>query len=195
MLRENDMDEFLKWKQWNKNKSKQSQQGQWQALDQKHVANRAEGHHHQGRLLCHFKKSPHPSSSPCHGFNAMFVLHGIPISWHNRNFEGEIPWGLCYSDGLHLGKEVPLAVLAFQGGQVSQTVAAKCLGQAVGADKLSLPIHTKCATTVISLLIISCGLRGAHKRQPHLTSCSCLFCGAAVASKAGPFLGAEEPGN
>lgn len=45
---------------------------------------------------------------------------------------------------------------------MNQIVAGKCLGQAVREDRVSLFIHTKCSAVVISLLIISCGLTGAH---------------------------------
>ena len=45
---------------------------------------------------------------------------------------------------------------------MNQTVAGKRLGQAAGEDRVSLFIYTKCSVVVISLLIISCGLRGAH---------------------------------
>lgn len=47
-------------------------------------------------------------------------------------------------------------------GANEQTVSGKCLGQAVREDRVSLFIHTECLAAVISLLIISCGLRGAH---------------------------------
>jgi hypothetical protein len=78
---------------------------------------------------------------------------------------------------------------------MNRIVAAKCLGQATGEDRVSLFIHTKCSTVVISLLIISCGLRVAHEPWHHHTGCSCLFCGPSVASKAGPSFGSRGPGN
>lgn len=49
---------------------------------------------------------------------------------------------------------------------MNQTVAGKRLGQAAGEDRVSLFIYTKCSTVVTSLLIISCGLRGAHSHGP-----------------------------
>ena len=45
---------------------------------------------------------------------------------------------------------------------MNQIVAGKCLGHIAREDRVSLFIHTKCSAVVISLLIISCGLRGAR---------------------------------
>lgn len=72
---------------------------------------------------------------------------------------------------------------------MKQVVAGNCLGQNVGEDRLSLLIHTKCLAVVISLLIISCGLRGAHSDS--ITSLAAQL----QLQSLGLYLGVEGPGN
>lgn len=78
---------------------------------------------------------------------------------------------------------------------MNQMVAGKCLGQAVQEDRVSLLIHTKCVAVVISLLIISCGLRDA--RSHGITSLATPIHSVAQLhlQRLGLSLGAEGPSN
>lgn len=84
---------------------------------------------------------------------------------HSRGFRrgadgaGPARWGGVGVGGI---RAPPSAALAFLGGRMNRTEAAKCLGQPVGEDRVSLFIHIKCSVVVISVLIISCELGGAH---------------------------------
>lgn len=78
---------------------------------------------------------------------------------------------------------------------MNQIVAGKCLGQAVREDRVSLFIHTKCSAVVISLLIISCGLRGAHSQGISSLAASTPSMAQLQLQRLGLSLGVEGSGN